>query len=212
MLIDLSHPIEHGQPNFPWDPKPAVLVHNTVASIGYNITQVSLSTHQGTHLDVPFHFFDDGKTVDQVDLGRFYGEAHLVDLAPGAALAPQTPLTLDMFTRNEAVFQPGAKIVYRTGWDRMFGRAEFFSQFPTLTLEAARWIASRKISLLGMDTPTPSADWLECHHILLGKETEMIIVEGLANLDHLPPVFTFIGFPLNVKSRDGSPIRAVGVA
>jgi kynurenine formamidase len=172
---------------------------------------VSLSTHQGTHLDVPFHFFDDGKTLDQVDLERFYGEAHLVDFAPGAALPPQTPLTLEMFTRHEAVFRPGAKIVYRTGWDRMFGRPEFFSQFPTLTLEAARWIASRRISLLGMDTPTPSAEWLECHHILLGKGVEMIIVEGLANLEKLPPVFTFIGFPLNIKGRDGSPIRAVGV-
>jgi len=185
MLIDLSHAIEHGQLNFPWDPKPSVVVHNTVASI-YNISQVSLSTHQGTHLDVPFHFFDDGKTVDQMDLERFYGEAHLVDLAPGAVLPPETPLTLEMFTRHEAVFQPAAKIVYRTGWDRMFGRPEFFSKFPALTLEAARWIASRGISLLGMDTPTPSAAWL-------------------------PPVFTFIGFPLNIKGRDGSPIRAVGL-
>jgi kynurenine formamidase len=211
MLIDLSHPIEHGQLNFPFDPKPSVVVHNTVASIGYNISQVSLSTHQGTHLDVPFHFFDDGKTVDQMGLERFYGRAHLVDLAPGAVLPPETPLTLEMFTRHEAVFQPAAKIVYRTGWDRMFGRPEFFSKFPTLTLEAARWIASRGISLLGMDTPTPSADWLECHHILLGKEVELIIVEGLANLDLLPPVFTFIGFPLNIKGRDGSPIRAVGL-
>jgi kynurenine formamidase len=57
-LIDLSYPLEHGQLNFPYDPKISVVVHNTVASIGYNITQISMSTHQGTHLDVPFHFFD----------------------------------------------------------------------------------------------------------------------------------------------------------
>ncbi len=157
MLIDLSHPIEHGQLNFPWDPKPAVVVHNTVASIGYNITQVSLSTHQGTHLDAPFHFFDDGKTVDKLDLTRLYGEAHLVDFAPGTALAPQTPLTLEMFMSHEAVFQPGVRVIYRTGWDRMFGRPEFFSKFPTMTLDAARWIASRGIALLGMDTPTSAA-------------------------------------------------------
>jgi len=211
MLIDLSHPIEHGQPNFPWDPKTAVLVHNTVASIGYNITQVSMSTHQGTHLDVPFHFFDGGKTIDQIDLERFYGEARLVDLAPGGALPPGTPLTPEMFVRHESAFQPMAKVVYRTGWDRMFGRPSFFTAFPTLTLEAAQWIVSRRISLLGMDTPTPSTDWLECHHILLGKGAELIIVEGLANLHLLPPVFTFIGLPLNIKGRDGSPIRAVGL-
>ena len=67
-LIDLSHPLEHGQLNFAWDPKISVIPHNTVASIGYNITQISLSSHQGTHLDAPFHFYDDGKTLDQMRL------------------------------------------------------------------------------------------------------------------------------------------------
>jgi len=72
-------------------------------------------------------------------------------------------------------------------------------------------MADRKISLLGMDTPTPSAAWLECHHILLGHDVEMVIVEALTNLDSLPEKFTFIGFPLNFKGRDGSPIRAVAM-
>jgi arylformamidase len=59
-LVDLSHPLEHGQLNFTFDPKISVLVHNTVSSIGYNMTQISMATHQGTHLDVPYHFYDDG--------------------------------------------------------------------------------------------------------------------------------------------------------
>ena len=210
-LIDLSHPLEHGQLNFPFDPKISILPHNTVASIGYNITQLSLSTHQGTHLDAPYHFFDDGRTVDQLELSRFYGPASLVDLAPGTHLAPGTPLTLEMLQRHADAFQEGARIIYRTGWDRQFGQPEFFTQFPTLTLEAARWIASRRIGLLGMDTPTPSTDWKECHHILLGKGVEIVIVEGLTHLEQLPPHFTFLGFPLNIKGRDGSPIRAVAL-
>jgi arylformamidase len=208
-LIDLSHPLEHGQLNFPFDPKISILPHNTIASIGYNITQLSLSTHQGTHLDAPYHFFDDGRTVDQIALSRFCGPATLVDLAPGSHLPAGNPVTLAMLLPHEDAFQPGARIIYRTGWDRQFGRPEFFTQFPTLTLEAARWIASRQIGLLGMDTPTPSTEWKECHHILLAKGVEIVIVEGLTHLDQLPPRFTFIGFPLNIKGRDGSPIRAV---
>lgn len=210
-LIDLSHPLEHGQLNFPWDPKISIVPHNSVTSIGYNITQISMSTHQGTHLDAPFHFFDDGKTLDQMSLGQFIGEATLVDLAPGRALDAETPLTVAMFEAHAAHFRPGAKVIYRTGWDRMFGKAEFFSAFPTLTLDAARWIADRKIGLLGMDTPTPSTSWKECHHILLAKGVEIVIVEGLANLQKLPQRFTFIGFPLNIRGRDGSPIRAVAM-
>jgi len=63
-------------------------------------------------------------------------------LAPGGAPLPaKTPITLAML-REHAVrqFQPGAKVIYRTGWDRMFGRPEFFADFPTLTLEAAHWM------------------------------------------------------------------------
>ena len=108
-LVDLSHPLEHGQPNFPFDPKISVVVHNTVPPIGYNITQISMSTHQGTHLDVPFHFYDDGKTVEQMPLERFYGPAVLIDCAR-ARLPAHTPITLEMLRpRTQAKFKPGAR-------------------------------------------------------------------------------------------------------
>lgn len=210
-LIDLSHPLENGQPNFPFDPKLSVLVHNTVASIGYNITQISMSTHQGTHLDAPFHFYDDGKTIDQLPLARFYGPAALIDLAPGSYLPAKSPITLEMLSPHAGLFMPNAKVIYRTGWDRAFGSTEFFSDFPTLTLDAAQWIAERRIGLLGMDTPTPSTDWKEVHLTLLRAGVEIVIVEGLTNLDRLPGQFTFAGFPLSIKGRDGSPIRAVAI-
>ncbi|MBN1908095.1 MAG: cyclase family protein [Pirellulales bacterium] len=210
-LVDLTHPLEHGQPNFPLDPKLSIVVHNTVGSIGYNITQISMSTHQGTHLDAPRHFFDDGRPVDAIPLERFFGVTSLVDLAPGSALAPEQPITLDMLRPHAEKFQPGAKIVYRTGWDREFGKPEFFSDFPSLTLEAAEWIAGQKIELLGMDTPTPGNEWKEIHLALLGPGVEIVIVEGLANLDLLPERFTLAAFPLKIKDRDGSPIRAVAI-
>jgi arylformamidase len=210
-LIDLSHPLAHGQLNFPFDPKISILVHNTVASIGYNITQITMATHQGTHLDVPYHFYDDGKTVDQMPLDRFFGPAALIDFAPKSHLAAKTPITLEMLLPHAEKFQPGAKVIYRTGWDRTFGTPECFSDFPSLTLDAACWIASRQIGLLGMDTLTPSADWKEVHLALLHKDVEIVIVEGLTNLNRLPANFTFIGFPLNIQGRDGSPIRAVAL-
>jgi arylformamidase len=210
-LIDLSHPLEHGQLNFPFDPKITVLVHNTVRSIGYNITQISMATHQGTHLDVPFHFFDDGKTVDQMPLDRFFGPAVLIDLAPGSFLPAKTPIDVAMLAPHAAKFRPGAKVVYRTGWDRTFNTPACFSDFPTLTLDAARWIAQQRIGLLGMDTLTPSTDWKEVHQTLLAKDVEIVIVEGLTNLDKVPEQFTLAAFPLNIKGRDGSPVRAVAI-
>lgn len=210
-FIDLSQTLEHGQPNFPCDPKISITTHQQIPALGYNLAQISMGTHQGTHLDAPFHFIADGKTIDQMQLEQFYGEASLIDLAPDSALSPDTHLTVAMFEPHEHLFRPGAKIIYRTGWDRECGRDIYFNAFPTLDLETAEWIAAHKIGLLGMDTPTPSKEWLKCHHILLGHGTEIVIVEGLVNLQRLPPKFVFIGFPLNIKGRDGSPIRAVAM-
>ena len=210
-IIDLSQPLEHGQLNFPLDPKISVVAHNTVDSIGYNITQISMSTHQGTHLDAPFHFYNDGMTVDQIPLEKFYGPASLIDLAPGSTLEARQPITLEMFKPHEEKFHEDAKVLYRTGWDRMFGKPEFFSDFPSLTLEAARWISEKRVGLLGMDTPTPGSQWKEIHWELLRPGVDIVVVEGLANLELLPGQFTLAAFPLNIKGRDGSPIRAVGI-
>ena len=209
-FVDLSHPLEDGQLSYPNDPEIHVTAHRTIKSHGVNVTRLEMGTHQGTHLDAPFHFFAEGATLDQIPLERFCGPARVVDLAPGGALEPKTPLGVEMFRAYAEAFEPGARVIYRTGWDRTFGRPEFFTDLPSLTLEAARWIAERRIALLGMDTPTPSKiAGRECHYALLGKGVEIVIVEGLANLDLLPERFTFIGFPLNLKGRDGSPIRAV---
>jgi arylformamidase len=210
-LIDLSHSLTHGQLTFPSDPELEIVPHGTIASCGYNITCISMATHQGTHLDVPFHFYEDGKTVDQMPLSRFYGPAALIDLAPGGVLPAKTLITLEMLLPHAEKFRPGAKVIYRTGWDRYFGTPASFWDVPSLTLDAARWIAGRGIDLLGMDTLTPSEDYEPVHLELLKPGAEVILVEGLANLNQLPERFTFAGFPLNIQGRDGSPIRAVAI-
>jgi arylformamidase len=115
-------------------------------------------------------------------------------------------------SRFEHLLTPGARIIYETGWHREFGQPHFFDDFPSLTQDAAHYLIARRIRLLGMDTPTPSRDWLEVHRILLGRPAEVVVVESLAHLDQLPDQFTFIGFPLLFTGRDGSPIRAVGLS
>jgi arylformamidase len=204
-LVDLSHPLVHGQPTFPSDPKLSIMPHGTVATLRYNISQVVMSTHQGTHLDAMYHFLDDGRTLDAMPLEWFYGPASVLRIPK----APREEITVDDFLPHEHLLRPEAKILYETGWHRHFGRDDFFSDFPSLTQEAARYLVSRGIRLLGMDTPTPSRDWYEVHHILLARDAEIVVVESLANLDRVPDRIRFMGFPLNFAGRDGSPIRAV---
>ena len=206
-IVDLSHPLIHGQANFPMDPKLSIVPHSTTKTLKYNMTHISMASHQGTHLDAMYHFLDDGRTIDQMPLEWLYGDAHLLPIPKG----PREEITADDLRKFEALLQPEARIIYHTGWYRHFGEPDYFEDFPSLTQEAARYLVSRKIRLLGMDTPTPSRDWYEVHHILLAGDAEIVIVEGLTNLEQLPQRFTFSGFPLNFKGRDGSPIRAVAI-
>jgi kynurenine formamidase len=206
-FVDLSHPLIHGQANFPMDPKLSITVHGTTRSLKYNMTHVGMASHQGTHLDAMYHFRDDGKTIDQMPLDWFYGEAVLLPMPKNS----REEITVDDFRKYEHLLLPGSKVIYRTGWSCHFGEHDYFEDFPSLTQEAAHYLVSRKIRLLGMDTPTPSRDWYEVHHILLDEKAEIVLVEGLTNLEELPEQFIFSGFPLNFKGRDGSPIRAVAI-
>jgi len=206
-LIDLSHALVQGQASFPGDPPLIVQPHGTVATTLCNTTQITIGTHQGTHLDAMYHCFDGGRTVDRMPLEWFYGPARLLRIPKQA----REEITADDLCRFEAYLQPEAKVLLATGWHRHFGAPDFFTDFPSLTLEAGRYLVSRRIRLLGMDMPSPSQQWLDIHQLLQARDVEIVLVEALANLDALPDEFLFIGFPLNFQGRDGSPIRAVAV-
>lgn len=206
-FIDLSHPLYDGMPAFPGDPALVVKPQGRIATHTFNTSQIEIGSHQGTHLDAMYHFFEDGRTLEQMPLEWFYG--------PARVLRIPTPAngTIDSadVARFETHLTPGARIIVNTGWHRQFGTPAFFTDFPSFTLGAARYLAARRIRLLGMDLPTPGKNWLELHHVLLARDVEMVLVESMANLDALPDTFTFTGFPLSFRGRDGSPIRAVAI-
>jgi len=208
-FVDLTHTLSSGQPSYPSDPELRIRRVHTLASAGYNVAEISFSTHQGTHLDAPYPFFDNGPTVDAIPLERLCGRAALVDLAPGSALAPHTIINPAMLAGHAGAFAAGARVICRTGWDRRWGAPDYYSAHPSFTLETARWIASRGIALLGLDAPSPSVDDLEVHRVLLGRSAQIVLVESLCHLDRLPPRFTLICLPLRLAGCDGSPVRAV---
>lgn len=207
-VIDLSLNIYHGAPTFAYDPKCAVIVHNTIESIGYNITQLSISTHQGTHLDAPFHFLNDGKKVNQIPLDSCIGKAIKVDIS---YKKPKEAITVKDFEPYKNKITKGSKVICQTGWDNIYPKDQYFKDFPFLSKELADWFAEREISLLGIDTPAPNPiDWKYVHETLLRKN--IVIVEGLANLNSIKKEeFLFIALPLKLVGRDGSPIRAVAI-
>src|SRR4028119_1692314 len=116
-LVDLSHPLVHGQQTFPYDPKLSIIAHGTTQTLRYNISQISMGTHQGTHLDAMYHFIEDGKTIDQMPLDWFYGEAHLLKIPKQA----NQIITVEDFLPYEHLLTPEAKIIFETGWHKQIG-------------------------------------------------------------------------------------------
>nr|HID59757.1 cyclase family protein [Desulfobacterales bacterium] len=207
-IVDLSLEIYHQAPTFSPDPKCGILVHHTIGSMGYNITQIIMSTHQGTHLDAPFHFLDKGRTVDKIDLNKCVGDAIVIDLSKKKA---KDEIKIEDLKPYENKIVKGAKILLRTDWDEVYPKKEFFSDQPVITVELSRWLAEKEIDLLGLETPgVHPKDYGLIHKTLLEKE--IIIVEALAHLRELTKedVF-FAAVPLKIKGRDGSPVRAFAI-
>jgi len=207
-IIDLTLPIYHAAPTMPLDPKCAVIVHHTIESMKYNITQLIISTHHGTHLDAPFHFFDDGRTVDKLELNKCVGPAEVLDLTQAGT---GYNLTVKDLKPYAARIKRGCRLLLKTNWWRKFPKKAYFSDGPKISPGLARWFAGKKIALLGLETPgVHPVEWENVHRTLL--RAQVVVVEGLAHLNKIRKERVFFSAaPLKIRGRDGSPVRAIAI-
>lgn len=206
--IDLTFPVEEDMPVWPGDSRPDLREVKTLNRDGYAVQSIRFSNHLGTHLDVPSHVAEGGRTLDGIPLETLIGKAILIDCTSKGKKDRITPKDLQAHGNR---LRRGARVLIRTGWDKHYGASFFFQDFPCLTLEAAQILAERGIRLLGMDTPSPSPvddPGQGIHKTLLGAD--VVLLECLTNLHRirgsecelivLPPLF---------KGFSGSPCRAV---
>ena len=160
-LIDLTQPMREGMPVYPGDPlfraRPAA-DHETD---GYRVTELSFGTHTGTHIDFPFHSFQDGERTDAFGPETFYMKAVALDLTEElekcrfGILPPLiTPELLEPF---RPLFSEVEGVIFKTGWSRRWGESDYFTSFPSFLPETADWLAEQPIRLLGLETPSLSA-------------------------------------------------------
>ncbi len=204
-IIDLTADMYDGAPTMAMDPKLSISWHCTLDTLGYNLSRVTMSTHQGTHVDAPIHMLADAETIDHIAIDRWIVRAIKADLT---YKKPKEKITVKDLLPYEKKIDEGYCVILDTGWGKVFPKPEFFSDFPQMTLELAEWFAAKKVGLVGMDMPSPTPeDWKGVHQAMLKNGT--LIVEGVANLSALgSEPFTFYAVPLKFKGRDGSPVRA----
>lgn len=198
--IDLTLPLRAGMPVYPGDPEVAFTL---TAAGDFAVTAFALGTHTGTHLDAPRHALPAGAGVEDVPLAACLGPARVADCT---GLPHITPAALEARLPD---LEPAARVLLRTDWHLAFGRPDYYTAFPPLTLPAVRWLIRQRICLLGLETPSvcPQHDH-EAHALLLGAG--VVIIEGLAGLRQIPGERCwFAALPLRLEGLDGSPVRAV---
>jgi arylformamidase len=209
-LVDLTFDIYDRAPAYWTDPKTAVIEHYRIEDMGYNLAQLLLGTHTGTHMDAPFHFLDDGLTIDRIDLRRGFGPAWVLDFT---GKAPKEEITVAELERHDDKIRPGSRLIFHTGWDRLYPEPRYFTDLPALSLDACRHLAERGVACVAIDAPSVnSSDYVAAHRVLMHKEAEVLIIESLRGLDRLRgEQVILIALPLRIRGRDGSPCRVVAL-
>lgn len=208
-IIDLSHFLEADMPLYPGTELPVFEERASIEMDGYREKKIALCSHTGTHMDAPAHIVAGAKTLDQLPVETFCGDAFLLN----CTRAGKAGVDLQELLPHADAIREHAFIVLHTGWSRYWGNDHYFSGYPVLTPDAARWLAHMDLKGVGMDTisadPADAVD-LPVHNILLGAG--VVLVENLTNLEAVPaPSFLFAGFPLKIRDADGSPVRAVAI-
>jgi arylformamidase len=206
-IIDISLGIEPGMPVWPDDP-PVELESAGAVAAGdpANVSALRLGTHTGTHVDPPAHFFDGGRTVDQLDLDVLVGPATVLDLSGTAG--PIGPAELGGAGLADTV----ERVLLRTDNSDLWRRRPLLmpERYVTLSPAGARWLVDRGVRLVGADflsVESPIDGRYPVHELLLGAG--VVLVEGL-DLSAAPAGdYLLACLPLKVTGGDGAPARAV---
>ena len=176
---------------YPGDPKPEKqLLSSTAAGDLYNLTAFSMCAHNGTHVDAPFHFLGDGKTVDRLDLDTFVGDCYVARHA-GDVTAADAAAILKKAQSAQRILIAGN---------------------VTVTPEAAAVFAAADIKLLGNEGQSvgPENAPMQVHLILLRRG--IALLEGIVLKDVPEGQYFLSAAPLNLAGADGAPCRAYLIA
>jgi len=209
-LVDLSHPLAETVPIYPGDPEPRIYPATTVAADGYNLSHVHIGTQTGTHIDAPFHFRDEGATIDRMPLELTVGPAVVVRV-PGKR--PFEEITLADLRPYRSRLAPGRIVLFATGWYEHAGTARFF-EHPYLAADVGRAILEAGVLTIAIDTlnaDRTGGDEFPIHDMF--ADAGGFIAENLAGtaaLDAAAEPLLML-FPLNIVGCDGAPVRAVAL-
>ncbi|GAB7387733.1 cyclase family protein [Bacillaceae bacterium] len=208
-IVDLSMLLTEATPVYPGDPVPSIRPAATFAKEGYHVEHLQFGSHFGTHVDAPFHFFPEGRRIDELDLSLFIGTGVLIDVTgkterEGIGLPDVEPYLERL--------GPGKIALIHTGWSKYAGEEKYF-RHPYVKEEAVdemlrRGVRTFFIDALNIDATGGSA--YPAHEKILGANG--VIGENFVNFEQIDfPDPLIVAFPLKIAGSDGSPVRALAI-
>ena len=208
-VIDLTHTIKENMPVYPGTDTPKLMPANTYEKDGFKETLMQMYTHTGTHMDPPAHLYAGRTTLDQFPPDQFIGKALVIDCRD---LKEGEAITMDLIRIHGSKAEEADFLLFNLCWDKRWGKDTYFGDYACIDDEVLDYIIAGNHKGIGFDVIglDPIADENLTRHKKLFKETEIVNIENLKNLDQCgSDLFWFSCFPLKLENCDGSPIRAI---
>lgn len=154
---------------------------------GYNLTEISMSVHSGTHIDAPLHFCEDGKSIDNIRLNTFFGKCTVISIS--GILTGDDMERLLPYCKRRVLFHGEGKT--------------FISHSAAIVLSESR------VVLVGTDAASiaPSFDEDKTHRQL--ARAGIAILENL-NLSEIDDgEYDLCAFPIKLGGLEAAPCRAI---
>lgn len=208
-IVDLSWEFTADTPIYPGDPEPSVTVATTLENEGYNLSTLVMGTQTGSHVDAPYHFSNEGATIDQMELDFFLGDAIVVRVTDKKA---EEAITMEDIEPYKEQITPGKIVLFNTNWYKKRGTEEFFHH-PYVNGEVAHYLVEQGVRFIGIDTiNADQTGGTEFPVLDLFSEKRLMIGENWAYFDRIDFENPYIiAIPMKVVGCDGSPVRAIAV-
>jgi arylformamidase len=176
-----------------------------------NVGAVTMSMHSGTHVDAPFHFEENGATIENLEI--YFGPAVVVDLSKNYSGPTEGFDSSRMITVDDLAAAVGGqtsipRLLVKTNF--VTDRTVFPEEIPVIAPDVPSWLRERGTKLIGLDLPSidcvKSKD-LRNHHALF--RCGIMILESLDLSQVENGVYNLAAFPLKIAGGDASPVRAV---
>jgi kynurenine formamidase len=198
-LVDLTHEFRDDFPTFPGVPPTSRMTAVTIPANGFYGQVWTIWEHICTHMDVPAHFVEGGRTSPEMTLDELVAPIVVVDISGRVAREPDTVVTpedLERFERRHGRIPKGAVVAMYSGWETRAGSVEAYRntdatgtmRFPGFGKEAVDWLLERRrIRGIGVDTMSldhGSSSTFDVHLTVLSADRYG--VENLRNLREIP--------------------------